>query len=87
MSKILHPSSRKQQVRSSQLKLAREYRGTTQAELARMSNIAQSDISKYEKGYPVLSDEKLKRIMSVLGFPITFLDRDIKVFYDYNLKP
>lgn len=61
-----------------QLTFAREYRGLTQTALAaKVSGMSQSNLSKYEKGLGVLSDEVLARAMSVLGFPLDFLELDI----------
>ena len=56
-----------------QLTFAREYRGYTQSELAsRIVGLSQSNLSKFEKGIGVLSDEVLKKIIECLGFPEGF---------------
>lgn len=56
-----------------QLTFAREYRGYTQKELSsRIVGLSQSNLSKFEKGIGILSDEVLKRIIECLGFPEGF---------------
>lgn len=62
--------------RGKQLKLAREYRGLSQIELvSKVKGLSQSNLSKYEKGFDrVISAEILKEIMSVLKWPLGWLD-------------
>lgn len=65
-------------MKNNQLTFARQYRGLTQTALsAKIPGLSQSNLSKYEKGLEVLSDDVLSRIMSVLNFPIGFLDLKI----------
>lgn len=54
--------------RGKQLKMAREYRGYNQNELAKnIYGLSQANLSKFEKGFEgMISDEKLKVIMQFL---------------------
>lgn len=64
-----------------QLIFAREYRGYSQTELAsKIAGLSQSNLSKFEKGLGGLSEEVLTRIMDFLGFPISFLDLELRVY-------
>lgn len=68
---------------NNQLTFAREYRGITQTKLASMvDGLSQSNLSKFEKGMGVLSEDVLKRAMQELEFPYSFLD--ISMHHDYN---
>jgi transcriptional regulator with XRE-family HTH domain len=70
--------------RANQLIFARHYRQYTQTELAsKINGLSQSQLSKYERGFGNLSDEKLKEIIEFLNFPFEFLDRKIT---DYEFK-
>lgn len=61
-----------------QLTFAREYRGYTQSELAsRIVGLSQSNLSKFEKGIGVLSDEVLQRVIKLLDFPEGFFHLSI----------
>lgn len=61
-----------------QLVFAREYRGLNQTELASsIQGLSQSNLSKFEKGFGVLSDEVQQKMMHFLNFPIEFFDRKI----------
>ncbi|OCB77972.1 helix-turn-helix domain-containing protein [Flavobacterium crassostreae] len=61
-----------------QLIFAREYRGLTQSELAKnIVGLSQSNLSKYEKGFGLLSDEMVLKIIDFLGFPESWLDHNI----------
>lgn len=65
-------------MKNCQLAFARQYRGFTQTGLAaKIPGLSQSNLSNYEKGLGTLSDDVLARIMSVLNFPIGFLDLNI----------
>lgn len=56
-----------------QLIFAREYRGYSQTELAsHIQGLSQSNLSKFEKGIGILSDDVKKRIIDFLGFPEDF---------------
>ncbi len=59
-----------------QLKMAREYRGYNQSELAnQIEGLSQANLSKFEKGFEgMISDEKLKVIMQFLDWPFDWLD-------------
>lgn len=62
----------------SQLAFAREYRGLTQTELAqKVEGLSQSNLSKFEKGLGTLSEALIEKIMTVLDFPMSFLDVEI----------
>src|SRR5690554_4150967 len=61
-----------------QLAFAREYRGYSQSELAsRISGLSQSNLSKFEKGVSTLSEELIRKTISFLGFPESFLNQKI----------
>lgn len=58
-----------------QLALAREYRGLTQTELAKaIPGLSQPNLSKFEQGFDVLSEEVQNRIISYLRFPAEFFN-------------
>ena len=61
--------------RGKQLKMAREYRGFNQSELAnKIEGLSQANLSKFEKGFEgMISDEKLKVIMQFLDWPFDWL--------------
>jgi Zn-dependent peptidase ImmA (M78 family)/transcriptional regulator with XRE-family HTH domain len=54
------------------LTLAREYRGLTQTKLAENVAMSQADISKFETGIKVPSEEQLRRLAFSLRFPMDF---------------
>lgn len=57
---------------------AREYRGYTQTELSsKIKGLSQSNLSKFEKGLGLLSDEVLQRIIQFLDFPESFFTTKI----------
>lgn len=61
-----------------QLTFAREYRGYTQTQLAsHIKGLSQSNLSKFEKGFGVLSEEIQKKIIDFLNFPTEFFNRRI----------
>ncbi len=61
-----------------QLTFAREYRGYSQTDLAKaIHGLSQSNLSKFEKGFGVLSDEVQNRIINFLGFPKEFYSKKI----------
>lgn len=65
-------------MKGNQLTFAREYRGYTQKALAAsVPGLSQSNLSKYEHGMGILSDDVLSRIMRFLNFPMAFLDLNI----------
>ena len=59
-----------------QLKLARECRGYTQAQLAdKIEGLSQSNLSKFEKGFEgQMKDSKLFDIMQFLNWPANWLN-------------
>lgn len=66
-----------------QLIFAREYRGFTQTELANnIQGLSQSNLSKFEKGFDILSDDIQNKIISFLNFPKLFFDKKINVYLD-----
>lgn len=66
-------------MRNMQMTFARQLRGLTQTELAsKIKGLSQSNLSKFEKGLGTLSDDILKKVMDVLGFPFSFLDLEIQ---------
>lgn len=61
-----------------QLTFAREYRGYTQTELSGLiDGLSQSNLSKFEKGMGVLSEELQNRIINFLNFPSEFFEAKI----------
>ncbi|MEN9910177.1 MAG: hypothetical protein RLZZ540_3336 [Bacteroidota bacterium] len=61
-----------------QLTFAREYRSYSQTELAdTIKGLSQSNLSKFEKGFGVLSDDIQKKIIEFLDFPFEFFNRKI----------
>ena len=60
------------------LTLAREIRGITQTDLARVSGIDQGRISRYEGGVKTIPEDELKILAKALAFPTTFFYRDGK---------
>lgn len=61
-----------------QLTFAREYRGYSQTELANsIVGLSQSNLSKFEKGLDVLSEDVQKRVIQLLSFPVEFFERKI----------
>jgi Zn-dependent peptidase ImmA (M78 family)/transcriptional regulator with XRE-family HTH domain len=61
------------------LKLAREARYITQAELATMLGIEQGTLSKIEKEILTIDDKLVQKISTVLDFPVEFFYQDRKV--------
>lgn len=63
-----------------QLIFAREYRGYSQSELSsRIKGLSQPNLSKFEKGIGILSDEVLNSIITFLDFPVDFFQKQIFV--------
>lgn len=61
-----------------QLTFAREFRGYSQTELSNsIQGLSQSNLSKFEKGFGVLSEEIQKKIITFLDFPEEFFNRKI----------
>lgn len=66
-----------------QLVIAREYREYSQTDLATsIKGLSQSNLSKYEKGIGILSEEILLKIFEFLDFPLNFFTRTISNFAD-----
>lgn len=64
-----------------QLIFAREYRGYTQTELASMiDGLSQSNLSKFEKGFDILSEDIQNKLISFLGFPKSFFYKKINIY-------
>lgn len=62
----------------SQITFAREYRGMNQSELSdKIQGLSQSNLSKFEKGFDVLSDDKIEEIIRTLKFPKSFFKKKI----------
>lgn len=61
-----------------QLTFAREFRGYSQTELSsKIQGLSQSNLSKFEKGLGVLSEDIQKKIIDFLEFPEDFFNRKI----------
>ena len=56
------------------LTLARQYHGLSQKDLASLVDIAQSSLSKIEKGQLIPSDETMSKLVSHLGFTTKFYE-------------
>lgn len=61
-----------------QLIFAREYRGYSQTELSsKIDGLSQSNLSKFEKGVSVLSEDLIQKVISFLDFPTNFFTQNI----------
>ncbi len=58
-----------------QIKIARQFAGLTQAELASVLGIKQATVSKYEKGEIIPSVERLEKILDVLGYELQIVPK------------
>lgn len=66
-----------------QLTFAREYRGYSQTQLSNMiEGLSQSNLSKFEKGFGVLSKEIQTKIIDFLDFPSDFFE----IRLDYKIE-
>lgn len=64
-----------------QITFAREYRGYSQSDLAsKISGLSQPNLSKHEKGFDVLSEEMVIKVIDYLGFPKDWLFKNISNF-------
>lgn len=61
------------------LRVARQARGWSQAELARQSGVSQANLSKLENGLIGPTEDVLDRIADSLQFPVTFFFQDDRV--------
>ena len=63
--------------RGKQLRFIRILRGLTQIKLCKETKgLSQANLSRFEEGWDnVISDDLLEKIMEKLNFPIGFLDR------------
>ena len=60
------------------IKEAREKKGFNQKDFAKMLNVSQASVSKYESGENVPKMKKLKEIASILEYPLSyFLDETL----------
>ena len=61
-----------------QLTFVKEYLGYSQTSLAsHIKGLSQSNLSKFEKGVGLLSEDVIKRIIDFLGFPEEFYEEKI----------
>ena len=66
-----------------QLTFAREFKGYSQTELSnKIQGLSQSNLSKFEKGLGVLSEDLQKKIIDFLGFPEDFYNRKINTIIE-----
>lgn len=66
------------EINHKQLTFAREYRGYSQTELAKLiDGLSQSNLSKFEKGISILSDELIEKVIYFLNFPLGFFKESI----------
>jgi Zn-dependent peptidase ImmA (M78 family)/DNA-binding XRE family transcriptional regulator len=61
------------------LRLARESRGVTQADLAEKLGITQGLFSKIEKGFSEIDENQLRQLSEILNYPNEFFQSDKKV--------
>ncbi|WP_319477053.1 XRE family transcriptional regulator [Marispirochaeta aestuarii] len=68
------------QISANALKLARQYNGINQRELANYINISQSEISRIERGLPVdrIDEEKIEELSRRLGVQTSFLTDNVR---------
>lgn len=70
--------------RGRQLKFTREYRGFSQHELClKVEGLSQPNLSKFEKGFDGISEDKLIKIMKVLNWNYEWLDVRTPQLYHY----
>lgn len=62
------------------LTLAREFRGLTQTQLAKLAKCSQTQMSRYENESLTLSEETAKRFSKVLQFPVKFFEQHDTVY-------
>lgn len=67
-------------INSEMIILAREARGYTQKELAKLLGIAQGTLSKIEQGIQSPSEDGIENISEILMFPISFFEQEDKVY-------
>jgi Zn-dependent peptidase ImmA (M78 family) len=61
-----------------QFVFAREFRGYTQTEFSKsIDGLSQSNLSKFEKGFDVLSDKTIDKMIEKLEFPRNFFNKKI----------
>ena len=66
-----------------QLTFAREFKGYSQTELSnKIQGLSQSNLSKFEKGLGVLSEDLQKKIIDFLVFPEDFYNRKINTIIE-----
>ena len=66
-----------------QLTFAREFKGYSQTELSnKIQGLSRSNLSKFEKGLGVLSEDLQKKIIDFLGFPEDFYNRKINTIIE-----
>lgn len=66
--------------RGKQLKFVRGYRGYSQTELCKqIKGLSQSNLSKFEKGFNTIKEDKLRIVMEFLNWPFEFLDKVINI--------
>ena len=69
--------------RGRQLKFVREYYGYSQSAFCKLFNgISQPNLSKFESGFNVIAEDKLKNIMNHFKWPFDFLDRRIDIQFE-----
>lgn len=65
-------------INHSQFVFAREYRGMNQTELSKkIAGLSQSNLSKFEKGLEVLSEDIITSMVNILNFPFPFFEKRI----------
>lgn len=65
----------------SQITFARDYRGYSQSELAtKINGLSQPNLSKHEKGFDVLSNEMVLKVIEYLNFPKEWLFENVSNF-------
>ena len=68
-----------QRVNHKMIVLARESRGLTQTELAKLMGIPQGNLSRMERGDIILKDENLENLCTILKYPESFFYQDNQI--------
>lgn len=70
---------------ASSIKIARESRGLSQSDLAKLIGVTQATLSRFEKGVIDVTTDVVKKIGKVLNYPESFFERDIRCVCESSL--
>lgn len=73
------------------IELAREARGLTQTSLAKLLNLSQAQVSKFEQGLKSVDNELLNKLSKTLDYPVKFFLQNHRIYvpgigFDRNRK-